>query len=94
MNIYRQKIEELRQEYQSTLEAQQVEIDQLKRYSAEQAKKIEALTETHVLYTWLRKKCDEPFNNVVAVHMNIGHDWTPVQDLDRDLRTMIDQEEP
>lgn len=30
MNIYRQKIEELRQEYQSTLEAQQAEIEALR----------------------------------------------------------------
>ncbi len=80
--------------WQSSRAAQNAEFAQLKRYSAEQARKIEALTETHVLYSWLRKKCDEPSNNVVAVHMNIGHDWTPVQDLDRDLRTMIDQEEP
>ena len=54
----------------------------------------QAMTETHVLYTWLRKKCDQPSNDQVAVQMNIGHDWVPVQDLDRDLRTMIDREEP
>jgi hypothetical protein len=47
-----------------------------------------------VLYTWLRKKVDQPSNDVVAVQMNIGHDWVPVHDLDRDLRTMIDQEVP
>jgi hypothetical protein len=52
------------------------------------------MAETHVLYTWLRKKCDQPSNDVVAVHMNIGHDWVAVHDLDRDLRTMIDREEP
>ena len=54
----------------------------------------QAMAETHVLYTWLRKKCDQPSNDVVAVHMNIGHDWVAVHDLDRDLLTMIDREEP
>lgn len=58
------------------------------------ARKNEALTETHVLYTWLRRKADQHPNDVVAVYMNIGHDWTPVQDLDRDLRTMIEAEQP
>lgn len=53
-----------------------------------------AMTETHVLYTWLRKKCDQSSNDVVAVHMNIGHDWATVRDLDTDLRAMIDREEP
>lgn len=53
-----------------------------------------AMTETHVLYTWLRKKCDQPSNDVVAVHMNIGHDWATVFDLDTDLRAMIEREEP
>lgn len=53
-----------------------------------------AMTETHILYTWLRKKCDQPSNDVVVVNMNIGHDWVPVHDLDRDLRSMIDREEP
>jgi hypothetical protein len=55
---------------------------------------VQALSETHILYTWLRKKCDQPSNDQVAVQMNIGHDWVPVHDLDRDLRTMIDREEP
>lgn len=54
----------------------------------------QAMTETHVLYTWLRKKCDQPSNDVVAVHMNIGHDWATVRDLDTDLRAMIEREEP
>ncbi|WP_289140864.1 hypothetical protein [uncultured Pseudomonas sp.] len=54
----------------------------------------QAMTETHVLYTWLRKKCDQPSNDVVAVHMNIGHDWATVHDLDTDLRAMIEREEP
>lgn len=58
------------------------------------ARKNEALTETHVLYTWLRRKADQHPNDVVAVYMNIGQDWTPVQDLDRDLRTMIEAEQP
>ncbi len=54
----------------------------------------QAMAEIHVLYTWLRKKCDQPSNDVVAVHMNIGHDWAAVHDLDKDLRSMIDAEEP
>ncbi|WP_085631537.1 hypothetical protein [Pseudomonas sp. R16(2017)] len=54
----------------------------------------QSMAETHVLYTWLRKKCHQPSNDIVAVQMNIGHDWVPVHDLDRDLRTMIDREEP
>ncbi|PAW51675.1 hypothetical protein CKQ80_23780 [Pseudomonas moraviensis] len=54
----------------------------------------QSMTETHVLYTWLRKKCDQPTNDYVAVQMNIGHDWVPVHDLDRDLRSMIEREEP
>jgi hypothetical protein len=54
----------------------------------------QSMTETHVLYTWLRKKCDQPSNDFVAVQMNIGHDWVPVHDLDRDLRSMIEREEP
>jgi hypothetical protein len=55
---------------------------------------VEIMTETHILYTWLRKKCDQPNNDVVAVHMNIGHDWATVHDLDTDLRAMIEREEP
>lgn len=54
----------------------------------------QSMTETHVLYTWLRKKCNQPTNDYVAVQMNIGHDWVPVHDLDRDLRSMIEREEP
>lgn len=70
------------------------ENDRFRRYCEVLEGDKKALTETHVLYTWLRKKCDEPSNDVVAVHMNIGHDWAKVTDLDRDLRTMIDREEP
>ena len=55
---------------------------------------VQAMTETHVLYTWLRKKVDQPSNDFVAVQMNIGHDWVPVHDLDLDLRAMIEREEP
>lgn len=55
---------------------------------------VEVMTETHILYTWLRKKCDQPSSDVVAVHMNIGHDWATVHDLDTDLRAMIEREEP
>lgn len=77
------------------------EIDQLKgenerfrRYCEVLEGDKKALTETRVLYTWLRKKCDEPSNDVVAVYMNIGHDWAKITDLDRDLRAMIEREEP
>ncbi|MCX2891748.1 hypothetical protein OO258_26330 [Pseudomonas sp. DCB_BI] len=70
------------------------ERDNWKAYSADQKKKIDVLASTHVLYTWLRKKCDETSNDTVAVYMNIGHDWAKVTDLDRDLRAMIEQEEP
>lgn len=68
--------------------------DKLTRRNGMLEQNVETMTDTHVLYTWLRKKCDQPSNDVVAVHMNIGHDWVPVHDLDRDLRTMIDQEQP
>ena len=54
----------------------------------------QSMTETHVLYTWLRKKCDQSSNDFVAVQMNIGHDWVPVHDLDRALRSMIEREKP
>ena len=54
----------------------------------------QSMAETHALYTWLRKKCDQPSNGFVAVQMNIGHDWVPVHDIDRDLRSMIEREEP
>lgn len=68
--------------------------DKLTRRNGMLEQNVQAMTETHVLYTWLRKKCDQPSNDAVAVQMNIGHDWVPVHDLDRDLRTMIDREEP
>jgi len=68
--------------------------DMLTRRNGMLEQNVEVMTEAHVLYTWLRKKCDQPSNDQVAVQMNIGHDWVPVQDLDRDLRTMIDREEP
>jgi len=70
------------------------ENERFRRYSDQLQADKKALAETRVLYTWLRKKCDEPSNDVVAVYMNIGHDWAKVTDLDRDLRTMIEQEEP
>lgn len=79
---------------QALLNERDAEIDNFKAYSAEQTRKIEVLTETHVLYTWLRRKADQHPNDVVAVYMNIGHDWVPVQDLERDLRTMIEAEQP
>lgn len=68
--------------------------DKLTRRNGMLEQNVEVMTEAHVLYTWLRKKVDQPSNDQVAVQMNIGHDWVPVQDLDRDLRTMIDREEP
>lgn len=70
------------------------ENDKLTRRNGMLEQNVQAMTETHVLYTWLRRKCDQPSNDVVAVQMNAGHDWVPVHDLDRDLRTMIDREEP
>ncbi len=75
-------------------EALREENDKFSRRNGMLEENAKALSETHILYTWLRKKCDEPSNDVVAVHMNIGHDWAKVTDLDRDLRAMIDQEEP
>lgn len=68
--------------------------DKLTRRNGVLEQNVQAMTETHVLFTWLRKKCDQPSNDFVAVQMNIGHDWVPVHDLDRDLRSMIDREEP
>lgn len=70
------------------------ERDNWKAYSGNQAEKIEALAKTHVLYTWLRKKADQPSNEFVAVLTKAGQDWVPVHDLDRDLRAMIEREEP
>ena len=70
------------------------ENERFRRYCEVLENDKKALTETRVLYTWLRKKCDEPSNDVVAVYMNIGHDWAKVTDLDRDLRSMIEREEP
>lgn len=88
------RVEAERDALQALLNERDAELDNFKAYSAEQTRKIEALTETHVLYTWLRRKADQHPNDVVAVYMNIGHDWTPVQDLDRDLRTMLEAEQP
>jgi plasmid stabilization system protein ParE len=68
--------------------------DTLTRRNGMIEKNVAVMTDAYVLYTWLRKKCDQPSNDVVAVQMNIGHDWVTVHDLDRDLRTMIDREEP
>lgn len=68
--------------------------DKLTRRNGMLEQNVEVMTKAYVLYTWLRKKCDQPSNDQVAVQMNIGHDWVPVHDLDRDLRTMIDREEP
>ena len=68
--------------------------DKLTRRNGMLEQNVEVMTETHILYTWLRKKCDQPNNDVVAVHINIGHDWATVHDLDTDLRAMIEREEP
>lgn len=68
--------------------------DKLTRRNGMLEQNVEDMTETHILYTWLRKKCDQRSNDVVAVHMNIGHDWATVHDLDTDLRAMIEREEP
>lgn len=68
--------------------------DKLTRRNGMLEQNVEVMTETHILYTWLRKKCDQPSSDVVAVHMNIGHDWATVHDLDTDLRAMIEREEP
>ena len=83
-------IDQLKAENEALREAN----DKLTRRSGMIEQNVQVMTETHVLYTWLRKKCGQPSNDVVVVNMNIGHDWVPVQDLDRDLRTMIDREEP
>ncbi|CAN7252405.1 hypothetical protein LJR159_000938 [Pseudomonas brassicacearum] len=83
-------IQSLRQD----CEALREDNDKLTRRNGMLEQNVEVMTETHVLYTWLRKKVDQPSNDQVAVQMNIGHDWVPAQDLDRDLRTMIDREEP
>ena len=68
--------------------------DKLTRRNGMLEQNVEIMTETHILYTWLRNKCDQPNNDVVAVHMNIGHDWATCHDLDTDLRAMIEREEP
>lgn len=83
-------VEQLRAENEALREAN----DKLSRRNGMLEDNVKVLTDTHVLYTWLRKKCDQPSNDVVAVNMNIGHDWVPVHDLDRDLWTMINREEP
>jgi hypothetical protein len=54
----------------------------------------QSMAETHVLYTWLRKKCDQPSNDFVAVQMSVGREWLPVHDLDLCLRAMISREKP
>jgi len=83
-------IQSLRQD----CEALREDNDKLTRRNGMLEQNVEVMTEAHVLYTWLRKKVAQPSNDQVAVQMNIGHDWVPVQDLDRDLRTMINREEP
>lgn len=70
------------------------ESERWERYAKVLEEDKKALTESHVLYTWLRKKCAQAGSDVVAVYMNIGHDWAEISDLDRDLRAMIEAEEP
>ncbi|WP_047305158.1 hypothetical protein [Pseudomonas fluorescens] len=82
------------QRFQAENEALRESNDKLTRRNGMLEQNVEAMTETHILYTWLRKKCDQPSNDVVAVHMNIGHDWATIHDLDTDLRAMIEREEP
>jgi len=84
------EIERLKAENEALRESN----DKLTRRNEMLEQNVKVMTETHVLYTWLRKKVDQPSNDFVAMHMNIGHDWTPVHDLDRDLRGMIEREEP
>ena len=72
----------------------QAENERFRRYCEVLEGDKKALAETHVLYTWLRKKVDQPCNEFVAVLMKAGQDWVPMHDLDRDLRAMIEREEP
>ncbi|WP_130887469.1 hypothetical protein [Pseudomonas sp. Sample_21] len=89
-DVLRTRIDQFKAENEALREAN----DKFSRRNGMLEQNVQVMTETHVLYTWLRKKCDQPSNDFVAVQMNIGHDWVPVHDLDRDLRTMIDREEP
>jgi hypothetical protein len=82
-------------------QAQADEIVRLRKYGEEFAslaerrrEQVEALTKTHVRYTWLRKKVDQPWNEFVAVTQNIRHDWIAVHDLDRAIDQMIEGEQP
>ncbi|QEO79862.1 hypothetical protein [Pseudomonas brassicacearum] len=90
----KQTLEEVALELLVENEALREASDKLTRRSEMLEQNVQVMTETHVLYTWLREKVDQPSNDLVAVQMNIGHDWVLAQDLDRDLRTMIDREEP
>ena len=89
-----QAYEQVNAELKAEVEGLRESNDKLTRRNGMLEKNVEVMTETHVLYTWLRKKVDQPSNDVVAVHMNIGHDWSTVHDLDTDLRAMIEREEP
>lgn len=89
-----QAYERVNAELKAEVEGLRESNDKLTRRNGMLEKNVEVMTETHVLYTWLRKKVDQPSNDVVAVHMNIGHDWSTVHDLDTDLRAMIEREEP
>lgn len=69
-------------------------LDKATRRNGMLEQNMEALVETHIRYTWLRMKVDQPSNNEVAVTQNIGHDWIAVRDLDRAVDQMIEAEQP
>jgi hypothetical protein len=68
--------------------------DKLSRRNGMLEENVIAMTETHVLYTWLRKKADQPGHGVIAVAILNGPEWVVSHDLDKDLRALIDAEEP
>jgi FtsZ-binding cell division protein ZapB len=68
--------------------------DKLTRRNGMLEENVKALSATHVRYTWLRKKVDQPYNDFVSVTQNIGHDWIVVHDLDRAVDQMIGEEQP
>jgi hypothetical protein len=68
--------------------------DKLSRRNGMLEENVTAMTETHVLYTWLRKKADQPGHGVIAVAIINGPEWVVSHDLDKDLRALIDAEEP
>jgi hypothetical protein len=81
---------DLEKEVESLREAN----DKLSRRNGMLEENVIAMTETHVLYTWLRKKADQPGHGEIAVTINTGPEWVVSHDLDKDLRALIDAEEP